>query len=385
MILGNENKYAKQLQVALTSGSEEEQQQAWNDFSNSIVEQIKADAEIYAQTGDKNILAQRGYRQLTSAEERFYDKFIEASKMRNVQMAVSTLKDLKDNELMPDTIIEDVYRDLVAEHPLLAKVQFQSVAYATKVIMNDHSAQSAVWGEIDAEITKEIKSAFKMLEMTQNKLSAFAVIPMGLLDLGKTFLDAYIRAILKDAIAVALEEAIVKGDGKGKPVGLMKKLTGALDGVHQDKEAIAVTDFGVKSMGELIAKMAKNEKGQNRKVGDLTLIVNANDYYTKVAPAVRVQNMAGAYVDNFAFPMEVVISEAVPAGKAVMAMLDNYFVGVGFPKEGVIEFSDEYKFLEDQRTYKIKTYAVGRAIDENSALVLDISGLTEAVIAVKQK
>ena len=224
-----------------------------------------------------------------------------------------------------------------------------------------------------------------MLEMTQNKLSAFAVIPMGLLDLGKTFLDAYIRAILKDAIAVALEEAIVKGDGKGKPVGLMKKLTGALDGVHQDKEAIVVTDFGVKSMGELIAKMAKNEKGQNRKVGDLTLIVNANDYYTKVAPAVRVQNMAGAYVDNFAFPMEVVISEAVPAGKAVMAMLDNYFVGVGFPKEGVIEFSDEYKFLEDQRTYKIKTYAVGRAIDENSALVLDISGLTEAVIAVKQK
>ena len=385
MILGNENKYAKQLQVALTSGSEEEQQQAWNDFSNSIVESIKADAEIYAQTGDKNILAQRGYRQLTSAEERFYDKFIEASKMRNVQMAVTTLKDLKDNELMPETIIEDVYRDLVAEHPLLAKVQFQSVAYATKVIMNDHSAQSAVWGEIDAEITKEIKSAFKMLEMTQNKLSAFAVIPMGLLDLGKTFLDAYIRAILKDAIAVALEEAIVKGDGKGKPVGLMKKLTGALDGVHQDKEAIAVTDFGVKSMGELIAKMAKNEKGQNRKVGDLTLIVNANDYYTKVAPAVRVQNMAGAYVDNFAFPMEVVISEAVPAGKAVMAMLDNYFVGVGFPKDGVIEFSDEYKFLEDQRTYKIKTYAVGRAIDENSALVLDISGLTEAVIAVKQK
>ena len=385
MILGNENKYAKQLQVALTSGSEEEQQQAWNDFSNSIVESIKADAEIYAQTGDKNILAQRGYRQLTSAEERFYDKFIEASKMRNVQMAVTTLKDLKDNELMPETIIEDVYRDLVAEHPLLAKVKFQSVAYATKVIMNDHSAQSAVWGEIDAEITKEIKSAFKMLEMTQNKLSAFAVIPMGLLDLGKTFLDAYIRAILKDAIAVALEEAIVKGDGKGKPVGLMKKLTGALDGVHQDKEAIAVTDFGVKSMGELIAKMAKNEKGQNRKVGDLTLIVNANDYYTKVAPAVRVQNMAGAYVDNFAFPMEVVISEAVPAGKAVMAMLDNYFVGVGFPKDGVIEFSDEAKFLEDKRVYKIKTYGVGRAIDENSALVLNIEGLEEATIAIKQK
>ena len=385
MILGNKNNYSEALQKALTNGTEEEQQQAWNDFSNAIVEEIKADAELYAQSNDKNILAERGYRVLTSAEEKFYNKLIEASKMRNIQQAVTTLADLTTNELMPETIIEDVYRDLVEEHPLLSKVNFQSVRYATKCIFNDHTKQAAVWGEIDAEITKEITSAFKIMEITQNKLSAFAVIPFGILDLGPTFLDGYIRTILKDAIAVALEEAIVKGDGKGKPIGLMKKLTGALDGVHQDKDTVAVTDFGVKSMGGLIAKMAKNEKNQNRPVRGLTLICNANDYYTLVAPAVRVQNMSGAYVDNFAFTMEVVISEAVPSGKAVMAMLDNYWMGVGFAKDGVIEFSDEYKFLEDQRTYKIKTYGVGRAICENDALVLDISGLEEAVLAVKQK
>lgn len=385
MILGNKNKYSQALQKALTSGTEEEQRQAWDDFSNAILEQFKEDADIYAQTGDKTILAQRGYRQLTSAEEKFYNKFIEASKMRNIQQAVTTLTALTTNEVMPDTIIEDVYRELVEKHPLLNKVNFQYIAYATKVIMNDHTKQNAVWGEIDAEITKEITSAFKMLDITQNKLTAFAIIPLGLLDLGPTFLDAYIRMILKDAIATALEEAIVKGDGKGKPIGLMMKLTGAVDGVHAQKTAISVTDFGVKSMGSLISKMAKTEKGQNRPVGKVSLLCNAVDYYTLVAPAVRVQNMAGAYVDNFAFPMEVVISEAVPTGKAVMAMLDNYFVGVGFAKEGVIQFSDEYKFLEDQRTYKIKTYGAGRAIDENSALVLDISGLEEATIPVKVK
>ena len=170
MILGNNNKYTEALQRALTDGTEAEQRQAWNDFSNAIVEQVIEDAEIYKQTNDKTILAQRGYRQLTIAEEKFYDKFIEASKMRNVQQAVTTLSDLNKNELMPETIIEDVYRELVEEHPLLAKVNFQSVAYATKVIMNDHTKQSAVWGEIDAEITKEITSAFKTLELTQNKL-----------------------------------------------------------------------------------------------------------------------------------------------------------------------------------------------------------------------
>ena len=379
MKLGINNEYAKQLQMALMSDNEEAQVKAWESFSNAIVEEIKADAKIYAETQDKSILAQRGYRQLTQAEERYYANLIEASKLRNVQQAFTQL----DKEIMPETVIEDVYKDLVAEHPLLAKINFQSVKYATKIIMNDHTRDVAVFGEVDGEITKEIVSAFKVLEIAQNKLSAFAVMPMGLLDLGATFLDGYVRMVLKDAIACALEKAIVQGDGKGQPIGLMKKLSGAVDGVHQDKEAIAVTAFDVKGMGALIARMAKDEKGNARRVGELSLVVNSADYYTLVAPAVRVQNFAGAYVDAFPFPIEVVISEYVPVGKAVLADLDRYFMGVGFAKEGVLQFSDEYKFIEDQRVYKIKTYANGRALDENSALVLDIAELTEAVIKTK--
>lgn len=378
MKLGKNN-YAMNLQTALQSNNEAEIQQAWNAFSNSIVEEIRNDYLESVQ--DKNILVQRGYRQLTTAEQKYYDALITASKCKNVQQAVTTLADL--NELMPESIIDQVMKDLVEEHPLLTKVNFQSVKYATKIIMNNHTKQNAVWGDVDAEIEKEITSQFKVLNIAQNKLSAFAVVPMGLIDMGPTFLDGYIRAILKDAIACGLEEAIVNGDGNGKPVGLMKKLTGAVDGVHQDKAAQAVTDFDVASMGNLIAQLAKNEKGQNRPVGQLSLICNANDYYTKIAPAVRVQNMSGAYVDNFAFPMEVVTSEAVPAGKAILADLNNYFIGVGFSKDGVIEFSDEYKFIEDQRTYKIKTYANGRALDENSAIVLDITGLQPASIKIK--
>ena len=380
MKLGKNN-YVNALQQALQSNNEAEIQQAWIDFSNSIVNEITHDYMESVQ--DKNILVQRGYRQLTTAEQKYYDALITASKCRNVQQAVTTLADSK--EIMPESIIDQVMKDLVEEHPLLTKVNFQNAKYATKIIMNNHTRQNAVWGEVDAEIEKEITSQFKVLHLAQNKLSAFAVVPMGLIDMGATFLDGYIRAILKDAIACGLEDAIINGDGNGKPVGLMKKLTGAVDGVHQDKEAQAVTDFGVKSMGALIAQLAKNEKGQNRPVGKLSLICNANDYYTLVAPAVRVQNMSGAYVDNFAFPMEVVTSESVPAGKAILADLNNYHIGVGFAKDGVIEFSDEYKFLEDQRTYKIKTYANGRALDENSAIVLDITGLEPAVIEVKQK
>lgn len=380
MKLGKNN-YAMNLQTALQSNNEAEIQQAWTAFSDSIVEEIRNDYMESVQ--DKNILVQRGYRQLTTAEQKYYDALITASKCKNAQQAVTTLAELTANDLMPESIIDQVMNDLVEEHPILTKVNFQNAKYATKIIMNNHTRQNAVWGDVDAEITKEITSQFKVLELSINKLSAFAVIPVAMLDLGATFLDGYIRTILKDAIACGLEDAIIAGDGNGKPVGLMKKLTGAVDGVHQDKQAIAVEDFGVASMGALIAQLAKNEKGHNRPVGQLSLVCNANDYYTLVAPAVRVQNMSGAYVDNFAFPMEVVISESVPAGKAILADLKNYTVGVAFAKEGVIEFSDEYRFLEEQRTYKIKTYANGKALDENCALVLDISGLKPAVITVK--
>lgn len=68
------------MQNAMAGGNEEEIKQAWIEFQNAIVEDIKSDFEEYQQTGDKNILAQRGYRQLTSAEEKFYNKLIEASK-----------------------------------------------------------------------------------------------------------------------------------------------------------------------------------------------------------------------------------------------------------------------------------------------------------------
>ena len=62
----------------------------------------------------------------------------------------------------------------------------------------------------------------------------------------------------------------------------------------------------------------------------------------------------------------------------------EYFLGAGGGKNGVIEYSDEYKFLEDQRVFKVKQYATGRAFDNTSALYLDISGLEEAYITVKE-
>lgn len=373
------------LQKAMIEGKEEDIQQAWVGFQQSIVDTVKADFAEYSMTQDKTILSQRGYRQLTNAEEKYYEKFIEASKSPNPKQAFIELSSLPEG-IMPETIIEDVFKELVEEHPLLDKINFNYAKYMTKWVLNDHTLDTAVWGELNSEIAKQITSAFKIVDITQNKLSAFAAIPLDMLDLGPTFLDAYIRAVLKDAILCGLEKAIVDGTGKNQPIGLTRDVSEDVSvsaGVYPPKTPIAVTSFAPAEYGKLLAKMAKNEKGRMRKFGKVLLICNQEDYLTKIMPATTVQNTSGIYINNlFPFPTDVTISNELETGKAVICLPEEYFMCIGGAKEGVITYSDEYKFLEDMRYYKIKTYGAGKAYDDTVAILLDITGLNPAYITV---
>ena len=385
----DEQQSIKNIVAAMKSGDETAIQTAWSEFHASIAAEVKKDFEEVQASNDSAILAQRGYRQLTSREVKWYEKVITALKSANPKQAfTSIIASENEEDLMPTTIIEDVYKNLKEEYPLLKVINFQHVGYITKWILNDHSAQNAVWGTITDEITKEITSSFKVVNINQNKLSAYAIIELGMLDLGPVFLDGYIRTVLAEAIMSGLELAIVCGSGVNEPIGLIKDIH---EGVsyssstgYPDKPAEKITDFTPATYGAIIAKMAKTEAGKKRKFGKVAFVCNQNDYLTKVMPATTVLNTNGAYVNNlFPFPTDVYVSNALDDGKAVVFLPDEYFLGMGGSKNGVIEYSDEYKFLEDQRVFKVKQYGAGRAFDNTSAVYLDISGLEPAYITVK--
>lgn len=385
----NEKQAVLSIMAAMKENDEAKLEQAWNEFHESVAETVMADFEDLKASNDAAILAQRGYRQLTSKETKWYEKVIEALRSDNPKQAFTSLIGTEEEDgLMPTTIVEDVYKHLAEEHPLLKAINFQNVGYLTKWVLNDHTKQSAVWGPITAQITKEITSAFKVVDITQSKLSAYAIIEQGMLDLGPTFLDAYIRKCLAEALACGLEAAIISGTGVNMPVGLIKDIH---EGVsyststgYPDKAKETVADFTPASYGALVAKLAKTEAGSTRKFSKVFMLCNQEDYLTKVMPATTVLNSAGSYVNNlFPFPTEVIISNEIETGSAVLALLDEYFLGVGGDKNGVVEYSDEYKFIEDQRAFKIKQYAAGRAFDDTSALYLNISGLKPAYITVE--
>ena len=422
-MLGNVNNTTQKeaiaaLQAALQSGDEEAGKSAWEQFHQSVVDTVKEDYATY--DGDTRALIQRGYRQLTSAEKKFYESMIKAGKDKNPKQAWNDLLD-NNKDMMPTTIIEDVYRNLVEEHPLLSRISFQNVAYLTRWILNDHTGQNAVWGQVTSAITKEIESSFQEIDVNLCKLSAYVIIAEDMLDLGPVYLDNYIRTILKEAIAAALEAGIVTGNGLNQPAGLdrniAKTATFSQSTGYAQKTAKPVTSFLPEEYGALVADLAVTEVwytqdstgnpvdaataanadgsakdgytkhgGRMRAFDQVTVICNMVDYLTKIMPATTVLTAQGTYSkDLFPFPTEVIRSNAVETGKAIMFLPEEYFVGIGGTKEGTIEYSDEYKFLEDQRVYKIKLHGNGRAYDNTVAIVLDISNLDPAYITVLNK
>lgn len=372
------------LQQAFMSGNDAAIKEAFEQFSASVAEIIRQD--YLESADDAKVLASRGYRQLTKAEKDFYEKIIETGKGDDFRQAFSTLP--APERAMPQTVIEDVYRYLTEEHPLLSKISFQNVQYLTHWILSDNTVQKAAWGKINAEITQEITSSFEVVDVTLCKLTAYAAVQRDMLDLGPAFLDNYIRTLLKESIAAALEAAIIGGNGKDCPIGLdrdiHKGVSYSTSTGYPKKSAVVLNDFTPAEYGKVLAKLVKTEKGKQRKFNSVVFVCNMTDYLTKVMPSSTVLNANGTYTrDVFPFPTETVVSNELEDGKAILFLPEEYFMGIGSSKEGNIEVSDEAKFLEDLRLMKIKTHAMGRAYDNTVSVVLDINNLEPLYLLTK--
>jgi hypothetical protein len=147
----------------------------------------------------------------------------------------------------------------------------------------------------------------------------------------------------------------------------------------------AITPASTAANADGSAKSGYTKHGGNvRSFDQVTLICNQKDYLSKIMPATTVLNAAGAFTNNiFPFPTEVIRCNAIATGKAILCLPEEYFFGIGTSKDGTLEFSDEYKFLEDQRVFKIKMHGMGKAWDNTVAILLDISNLEEAYVYIK--
>lgn len=372
--------FRQEIQESLEKGDTEAFAKSFTNFVADIEQSVMREAKNIVAIDDSHVLATRGVRQLTSKEEKFYQKTIEAMQSASPDNSLKTL-----DVVMPETVIDSIFEDLRTEHELLNLIQFQNVTAITKILLNTNARQLAQWGPLNSEITKELESSFKEIDMSQNKLSAFMFISQDMLDLGPVWIDRYVREVMYEALAIGLEKGIVDGTGADMPIGMNRKVsTEQVVGEYPKKDAIKVTSLDPIAYGEILSRMTKTEKGNPRKISNLIMVVNPTDYFTKIMPATTIRGADGTYVNNvLPYPTRVVQSVEVPEGEAIVGMADKYFMGLGLVKDGKIEHSDEYKFLEDYRTYKIRFLGHGQAKGETDFLLLDISDLKPAIHEVK--
>ncbi len=377
---------------AIRADDEAAFQKAFEEYSEVIEQAVLAEAKGLVKANDNQILVGRGVRVLTSEEKEYYQKLAAAMKSDNPKQALSGF-----DAILPETIINAVFEDITEEHPLLKEIKFENAGALIKWLYSSLDGEFlAVWGPLCGTITRQLASSFQYLDLEQTKLSAWLPVCKAMLDLGPAWLDRYVRTMLAEAIANGLEYGIVAGRGIAtaaldpgdriyEPVGMDRDL----DQFDQTtgfakKVAIPIADFSPEVYGPLLAQLATNRNGLNRRITSVILVVNPVDYFSKVLPATTYRNPDGTYnLDLFPFPTKIIQSAWVGRNEAILGIGKNYLMAMGTGKGGKVEYSDEYRFLEDERTYLTKFYGTGRPIDNTSFLLLNIANLRPFVHSVR--
>ncbi|MGD7021774.1 phage major capsid protein [Rossellomorea vietnamensis] len=354
-VMKDENSTSDQLETAFS--------EMFTALQTDLTEQISNEARN--EVHDAQILAARGQNVLTSTERTFFNEVIAS-------------EGFAEDTILPVTTQERIFEDLVTEHPLLEAIGLKDLGAVTRYIYSDAN-KAYVWGALFGEIKGQISAAFREEQIGQLKLTAFAVIPKDMLDLGPEWVERYVRTVLVESYSVGLEYGLVNGRGpaQNEPIGLMKDVdpdTGAVTA----KTSSGTLTFAPSERGEVVAKelggvviaLSKDAKNKARKVqSKVRMVVNPIDVI-KVQIGNTVQTANGQWVTTFPYNITPIESEEVPEGKALFFVEGAYLAAIAGGYK--INKFDETLAIEDARLYTMKQFANGKPKDNKTALLYDL-------------
>lgn len=355
------------LTAALTNSeaTETEQTEAFQNYFNLLQEEVAnaVRSQVNDEMIDRSIVQSRGQNVLTSEETKFFNEVIDKG-------------GLDDEKILPVTTQERIFEDLTTEHPLLDALGLQDLGAVTRFIYSD-AEKNFVWGELFGPIAGQIAAGFREETITQLKLTAFAVLPNDMIELGPVWIERYVRTVAVETISVGLEYGFVNGNGQSQPIGLLKDKdpdTGAVT----NKTSSGVLTFAPSERGEVVAgelykvvsALSKNVEGKSRKVNNrVVMVINPID---AVAVSFRntIQTANGQWVMSLPYNIQTVESEEIPVGKAVFFVKGEYVAAVAGGYK--LKKYDQTLAMQDATLFTIKQFANGRPKDNNAARVYDL-------------
>ncbi|ALY08065.1 putative major capsid protein [Bacillus phage vB_BhaS-171] len=361
------NDAKNKLTAAMASGDEKQQTEAFQNYFDALQSEVvnTVRSQVNDEMLDRSILQQRGQNVLTSEETKFFN-------------AAVLEGGFTDESILPVTTQERVFEDLVQEHPLLEAIGMQDLGAVTRFITSDPTRAYA-WGKLFGDIKGQVNAAFDEETITSLKLTAFAVIPNDMLELGPVWIERYVRTLLVESYSVGLEYGFVNGKGASanEPVGLMKDVSEA--GAVTDKTSSGTLTFAPSDKGEVVAgelynvvsALSVDADGNSRKV--LNKIVMAVNPVDAIGVQARntIQTANGQWVMALPYNIQVVESEEIPVGKALFFVKGQYIAALAGGYK--LKKFDQTLAIEDATLYTIKQFANGKPKDNKAALVYDLA------------
>ena len=309
-----------------------------------------------------------GLRNLSGEEKQFYEKF------KDIKQAITA----KQVDIIPEEIIDRTLDDIKKKSDILKLVRF-APANVKRWLVAEHSG-AAQWVPLTEEITAELSASFSSLTIEVGKLHVALVIPKAIQDLALPFVDRYFTAILAEAMQDGLVRGFLDGDGKEAPIGIMRMIgTTNEDGTNKAKTVLTnIKKFSPKGLAGVRKTLTKNGM---RSIGTLYLICNPKDEAEFVDPALYGESLAGGYRNTSFMNIEKIVDANVPEGKAIFTIADMYVMGASSID---MRTYDQTKAMEDADVIIGKCYANGRAVDNDTAVVFDVTKLEEYVLPVTQ-
>lgn len=331
-----------------------------------LINQIVTEAERASH--DAEYKKQLGLRNLSQEEKKFYEGF------KNIRQSVTA----KQIDIIPTEIIDRTLDDIRTASPILKLVNM-APANVKKWIVASHSGV-AVWGELTDAIKGELSGEITALNIELHMLSAYLVIPKAIRELSVEFVDKYFMAVLAEAMQDGLVKGYLDGDGKNGPIGIFRQINSTNgDGTQKAKTVVnTIKKFSPKGLASVRKTLTNDGK---RVVNKLYLICNPADEAEYVDPCMFGEAMTGGYVNKSFIDIEKIPDANCPVGKAAFTIEGYYTMGT----TGVrVNEYDQTKAMENADLIIATCYANGRAVDDNVAVVFDVTKLEEYVLPVTQ-
>lgn len=305
--------------------------------------------------------------------------------LERVRKARNEERSISGTELLiPETVLDLVRENMEKYSKLVNKVRFRSVPGRARQNIMGHIPE-AVWTDMIGSIN-EISFGFSQIETDGYKVSGIIYISNSILEDSDLNLAAEIIDALGVAIGVALDKAILYGNGSKMPLGIVPRLAQTSQpanysaGEREWKDLhttnlITISGKTGVALYQEIVKASKNMKNKYSMSAKMWIMNEAT--HTDLMVEAMSMNASGAIVSGQTMTMPVIGGEIIilsddiiADGNVVAGYGDMYILaeraGAAFTR------SDEYKFADDQVAFKGTARYDGKPIIPESFMAIGL-------------